>query len=172
MRFHVIDKKTGKEPDLREIALNEEWAKKLCYCDMEGFAIEDDGTLILLDECGAYAYCPSDRFAVVFESEPFERGRSDCFQDRCENVPFSSIGGLDKRDEMVAPDYITKHGEDYTKEYLDGYRYAAERMFGPDWRTCTFGWKPVMEIGPDGVKVIGGQDGQHGGDKQAPKPGA
>lgn len=65
MKFRVIDTKTGKEPDLREIALNEDWAKRLIYCDMEGFAIEDDGTLMLVDECGAYAYCPLGRFKVV-----------------------------------------------------------------------------------------------------------
>lgn len=62
MKFKVIDTKTGKEPDLREIALNEDWAKRLIYCDMEGFAIEDDGTLLLLDECGNYAYPPLGRF--------------------------------------------------------------------------------------------------------------
>ena len=67
MKFTVIDKKTGEYPDLWEIALKEEWAKHLMYCDMEGFAIEEDGTLILTDECGGLAYCPTDRFKVVFE---------------------------------------------------------------------------------------------------------
>lgn len=56
--FTVIDKKTGKYPDLQEIALTEDWAKHLMYCDMEGFAIQEDGTLILMDECGNMAYCP------------------------------------------------------------------------------------------------------------------
>lgn len=65
MRFSVIDKNTGEYPDLWEIALKEEWAKDLCYCDMEGFAIEEDGTLILLDECGRHEYCPGGRFEVV-----------------------------------------------------------------------------------------------------------
>ena len=66
--FIVIDKKTSKEADEYEIALHEDWAKDLMYCDMEGFAIEQDGTLILLDECGKFAYCPSDRFEVVSEA--------------------------------------------------------------------------------------------------------
>ena len=66
--FIVIDKKTGKEADEYEIALHEDWAKDLIYCDMEGFAIEQDGTLLLLDECGQLAYCPSDRFEVVPEA--------------------------------------------------------------------------------------------------------
>lgn len=64
MTFTVIDKRTGQEADTREIALKEEWAKHLVYCDMEGFAIEQDGTLILMDECGNYARCPSDRFEI------------------------------------------------------------------------------------------------------------
>ena len=51
MRFKVIDNNTGKEADICEIALNEDWAKDLIYCDMQGFAILDDGNLVLLDEC-------------------------------------------------------------------------------------------------------------------------
>ena len=65
MFFKVIDKKTGKEADEYAIALNEKWAEGLCYCDMEGFAITNDGYLILLDECGNFAYCPLDRFEVI-----------------------------------------------------------------------------------------------------------
>lgn len=65
--FTVIDKKTGKYPDVEKIALKEEWAKGLIYCDIEGFAIQEDGTLILSDECGNYAYCPADRFQVIME---------------------------------------------------------------------------------------------------------
>jgi hypothetical protein len=67
MKFTVIDKKTGKEPDESEIALTEDWAKDLIYCDMEGFAIQQDGTLILMDECGKFVYCPEDRFRVIWE---------------------------------------------------------------------------------------------------------
>ena len=66
--FYVFDKKTGKEADEYEIALHEDWAKHLMYCDMKGFAIEQDGTLILLDECGQFVYCSSDRFEVVPEA--------------------------------------------------------------------------------------------------------
>lgn len=66
MTFHVIDANTGKEPDLQEIALNEEWAKKLMYCDMDQFAINEDGNLLLLDECGQFVYCPYKRFKIVF----------------------------------------------------------------------------------------------------------
>lgn len=63
--FRVIDKKTGKEPDLEYIALNEEWAYNLIYCDMDCFALTEEGELILLDECGQYAVCPPDRFEVL-----------------------------------------------------------------------------------------------------------
>lgn len=65
--FSVIDNKTGEYPDLYDIALKEDWAKGLMYCDMEGFSINEDGQLILSDECGKFVYCPSDRFTVVFE---------------------------------------------------------------------------------------------------------
>ena len=63
--FTVIDLQTGKEADEREIALHEEWAKGLMYCDMEGFARLHDGSLILTDECGNYRCCPLDRFRVI-----------------------------------------------------------------------------------------------------------
>ena len=66
--FVVLDKTTGKEADLGEIALHEEWAKSLVYCDMDGFAITQDGALLLLDECGKFEYCPSDRFEIVAEA--------------------------------------------------------------------------------------------------------
>ena len=66
--FCVFDKKKNKEADCYKIALKEDWAKCLCYCDMEGFAITQDGMLILLDECGRYTYCPDNRFKVVAET--------------------------------------------------------------------------------------------------------
>lgn len=65
MQFDVIDKRTGKHPDLEKIALKEEWAKDLIYCDIEGFFINEDGCLILADECGNFAYCPLGRFEVI-----------------------------------------------------------------------------------------------------------
>ena len=67
--FHVIDVKTGCEPDCEKIALTEDWAKHLIYCDIDEFAITESGTLILMDDCGNCAYPPAGRFNVVFESE-------------------------------------------------------------------------------------------------------
>lgn len=66
--FTVIDTKTGKEADEYDIALHEEWAKHLCYCDMEGWAIENDGTLLLVDECGRFEYADRERFKVVWNA--------------------------------------------------------------------------------------------------------
>lgn len=62
--FTVIDKQTGQEADMERIALDEDWADGLIYCDMEGFAILQDGGLMLMDECGSFRYCPVDRFLV------------------------------------------------------------------------------------------------------------
>lgn len=67
MEFIVIDNNTGKEADIYEIALKEEWAKRLMYCDMEGFAILENGELVLLDECGGFEYCPEGRFTAYIE---------------------------------------------------------------------------------------------------------
>lgn len=69
--FTVIDVNTGEYPDLEQIALHEEWADGLTHCDMEGFAIMEDGNLILMDECGKYVFCPAGRFEVKFtEGDP------------------------------------------------------------------------------------------------------
>ena len=65
--FTVTDPKTGEYPNLENIARAEEWAKNLAPCDMEGFCINEGGNLLLMDECGNYAYCPPDRFRVDFE---------------------------------------------------------------------------------------------------------
>ena len=67
--FAVIDKQTQKEADEYKIALEEDWAKDLCYCDIDGFAITQDGNIILLDECGKYVYCPYDRFEIIAEAK-------------------------------------------------------------------------------------------------------
>lgn len=65
--FRVYDTTTGKVADPYEIALHEDWAKGLMYCDMEGFALQEDGRLILMDECGKFEYCPEGRFNVVWD---------------------------------------------------------------------------------------------------------
>lgn len=65
--FRVIDNRTGREADPYSIALHEDWAKHLVYCDMEGFAVMEDGSLILMDECGNLEYCPIGRFTVEWE---------------------------------------------------------------------------------------------------------
>lgn len=67
--FTVIDKTTGQYPDCEKIALEEDWAKHLLYCDIDEFAINEDGDLLLMDDCGKVAYCPNDRFDVVEEVE-------------------------------------------------------------------------------------------------------
>lgn len=71
--FVVIDPSTGEYPDLEKIALSEEWAQGLVYCDMDGFVVAEDGTLILLDECGNFAYCPPGRFVIRYLDEEEEQ---------------------------------------------------------------------------------------------------
>jgi hypothetical protein len=86
----------------------------------------------------------------------FSRGQHDATQDRCENVPFVSVGGLERRSNMEAPGYVEKGDQE---AYLEGYRDRARFMFGDDWQTCGFGWEPVLEIGASGISVIVGSDG-------------
>ena len=69
MQFTVIDLETGEYPDVIRIALEEYWAKNLVYCDIDGFYLGQDGELMLADECGNCASCPSGRFKVEMEFE-------------------------------------------------------------------------------------------------------
>lgn len=64
LEFDVVDTTTGKYPDWERIAREEAWAKGLVYCDMDGIAIREDCSLILLDECGNCVSCPPDRFEI------------------------------------------------------------------------------------------------------------
>lgn len=69
LEFDVVDTTTGKYPDWERIAREESWAKGLAYCDMDGIAIREDGSLILLDECGNCVSCPPDRFEIRRQPE-------------------------------------------------------------------------------------------------------
>ena len=66
--FHVIDTKTGAEADTYNIALNEDWAKRLVYCDIDGWAVTEDGSLLLLDDCCNCVYADTERFKVVWDA--------------------------------------------------------------------------------------------------------
>ena len=70
LEFDVVDTKTGQYPDWEHIARTENWADGLVYCDIDGIAILEDGSLILLDECGNCVSCPRDRFEI---RRPLER---------------------------------------------------------------------------------------------------
>lgn len=65
IEFTVIDTTTMEYPDCGKIALNEDWAKHLIYCDIDGFYIGEDGNLVLVDDCGKAAFAPPGRFEVV-----------------------------------------------------------------------------------------------------------
>lgn len=64
--FTVIDKKTGKYPDTYSIARRCKWAKHLMCFDIDGFALMEDGHLVLMDDCSNVAYCPGGRFEIVW----------------------------------------------------------------------------------------------------------
>lgn len=70
LEFDVVDTKTGQYPDWEHIARTEDWADGLVYCDIDGIAIREDGSLILLDEFGNCVPCPRDRFKI---RRPLER---------------------------------------------------------------------------------------------------
>lgn len=80
-------------------------------------------------------------------NDEFVHGTNDCVQDDLENAPFGSVGGLEKRHQMVAPEYVI--GEAHKMHYLSGYALQASSLYGKDWKTCTFGWEPALTIDND-----------------------
>lgn len=94
--FTIIDNLTGEYPDCEKIALNEEWAKGLIYCDIDGFFIGEDGALVLTDDCGNTRWCPADRFTVIFESLPIKREKTAVGDYRCPscNAAFIDVAGI------------------------------------------------------------------------------
>lgn len=88
----------------------------------------------------------------VEPTEAFLHGVSNSIQDSCENAPFGSLGGLDKRAAFIdgsgvtadLPKYVTST---MAEEWLRGYLSAFCAMNGDDWRTCPFGWAPALRVG-------------------------
>ena len=74
MSFQVLDKKTMKEvnlDDFTELVRN----NNLMEFDLEGFALQEDGTLLLCDECGRFAYVQREEKYIIHVKERF--GTSD-----------------------------------------------------------------------------------------------
>jgi len=69
MKFTVIDKQTGKKPNLKQIAIREAWAQNLLSMDMDGFMVDQDGGLYLVDDCNNMVSCPEGRFQVEWNDE-------------------------------------------------------------------------------------------------------
>ena len=79
----------------------------------------------------------------------YDRGGMGAVLDRCENVPFAAVGGLDNRLNMTAPASRVKPED--ADEFIRGYRDACEDIWGPGWETAAFGWHPTLILtpGPD-----------------------
>ena len=75
--------------------------------------------------------------------EAYARAQEDYLQDRCENGPFASIGGLASRCDPKRPSYIDPHD---WPTYLLGYTDAAHEDLGHEWSTVAFGWSPAVVI--------------------------
>lgn len=68
MTFKVIDTKTGKEPT-RKVLTRLARTGGLLKFDIDQFFVGEDGSLILIDDCGNSMYVDMTRFKVVTESE-------------------------------------------------------------------------------------------------------
>lgn len=81
--FTVIDNTTGTYPDCEKIALEEEWAKHLVYSKFIDIAITEDGSLVLMDDCGNCAFCPDGRFTIMSENEKRQEEKQMYYELYC-----------------------------------------------------------------------------------------
>ena len=65
MTFHVIDKRTGKKPTQK--SLNAIMEEAGLIHDADGFAIREDGELLLCDSDGNTVWVDSDNYKVIFD---------------------------------------------------------------------------------------------------------
>ena len=64
MNFRVVDNKTGKIANLKDLA-EEDWVKgRLMEMDLAGFMLFEDGQLYLADDCDNIVACTPDRFEM------------------------------------------------------------------------------------------------------------
>lgn len=133
--FLVIDTKTGAPVDMNALATEvakADWADGLVYCDLEGFAVETDGTLVLLDECGKYAYPPDGRFVVKLSSP----SRSE--QQSQGGISDFSEAITEMQNDLVCMAFnalhVGRHGEvdQDTLDVLDAFVIPIERI--TEWR--------------------------------------
>jgi hypothetical protein len=72
MTFEVVDKTTSIALDYKAIEnLALRIGDNLIYCDIEGFALFEDGQVILCDECGNWAYVNMEKenLKLVFKED-------------------------------------------------------------------------------------------------------
>ncbi len=71
MTYKVIDTKTGKEPTDRVIS---NIARKggLMEMDIDGFYVDEDGQIILVDDCGRCTWIDGKRFKAIPAAEPYK----------------------------------------------------------------------------------------------------
>lgn len=88
--FKIIDRKTGKEPTDRVIAAQARLGQ-LITCDIDGFYVNEDGQIILVDDCGNCTWLDMNRFKVCehdksdvlnkIKAEIEEQKKERCFDD-------------------------------------------------------------------------------------------
>ena len=66
-KFEVIDLQTNQKPNLKDIVC-EDWAQYLEWYRIEGFMLDDCGSLILTEGFEKNSvYCPHGRFKVIIK---------------------------------------------------------------------------------------------------------
>ena len=127
MRFKIIDITTGKEPTsevIAEIAYN----NGLMVHDIDGFGINEDGQIILMDDCGNYAFADNTRFeAKLVEEKREQESCEDCIS---RNAIIKTLNKMDRyvADELTLCDTERKFPQNEVFIVDDVYEEIAEQL--------------------------------------------
>lgn len=97
-------------------------------------------------------------FSLVHDEERRVQGAISAIQDSAENAPFNCVGGVDKRQAMEVPAWVT---DEMLPHWLGGYLGQCAAMYGRGWQTCGFGWAPALTVSKPSCGGCGQVECQH-----------
>lgn len=97
MIYEIIDTRTGERAKAYEL-VQEPWAGNTRGCDWPAFAIDEDGDVMLTDDCGNYDMVPEGRVEVrLVVDRKMWKPCSECDRELylCSNCAYEDAPGLE-----------------------------------------------------------------------------
>lgn len=119
--FKIIDQNTGKEPTEKVITAQARLGN-LMTCDIDGFYVDKDGHIILVDDCGNCTWLDMSRFKVeMAEDSVLDKIRAEIESQRKEVSNKNS-----ENDKLQAYYYGLNDGLKDARDILDKHKAESE----------------------------------------------